>query len=121
MTVGIKPHEMCNGKVNCPGTTDKIECSCLIRINPSQLCDVVYDCPSIEDELGCPDCGENQLTSDLGARRRLCFAFPQRCDGIKDCHNGVDEAACTVLSSKQKPSNVSIFYLIFLLIFISSF
>ena len=44
---------MCNGKVDCPGAKDEIDCSCRTRIDSSNLCDDVFDCPSIEDELGC--------------------------------------------------------------------
>jgi len=53
-TVKIESGQMCNGKVDCPGATDEIECSCRARIDPSRLCDNVFDCPTIEDELGCP-------------------------------------------------------------------
>jgi len=52
-TVKIEPDQMCNGKVDCPGAKDEIDCSCRTRIDSSNLCDDVFDCPSIEDELGC--------------------------------------------------------------------
>ena len=53
-TIEIEPGQLCNGKVDCPGATDEIDCSCRTRIDPARLCDNVFDCPSIEDELGCP-------------------------------------------------------------------
>jgi len=43
----------CDGKVDCPDSSDEMVCSCRDRVDRDRLCDGYFDCPNGEDELGC--------------------------------------------------------------------
>ena len=128
-TKEIDVRKLCDGKVDCPGATDEIGCSCRTRIDPLNICDNVFDCPGLEDESGCLGiiklilinfphlylspvlsvylgCTENQLQCAKSRAKSACISLQQRCDGVVDCFNSRDEVGCSVLSPTQNPLNV---------------
>lgn len=103
----ILKSKWCDSSIDCADASDETACSCKSRLSKSKICDGFADCPMGSDEIGCFGCDKFSYSCYSSAQEfndakksslSMCYSINEKCDGIQNCLNGVDEKECSMIA-----------------------